>query len=211
MISTDLFQDADTPSFQSFIGGMINDWLDQSSMRTDVACCPERTVGAVLEQYERAIGGEGWLIVAKDETSREIVGTLVLDQGPRWLRYAEGHLLNIHPDYRRAGCGRRLIGHAMGVLRWNRIRKLVLKTWDGNAPALAAFAAAGGLTAAGEPGEPVTTESWLPTVLSTLDSPEVDRSVRAGDFHATATPDDGLIRIGLNIGGRQRDFAVIPS
>lgn len=211
MISTTIFNEDHRASFRAFVGAMINDWPDRSSMQQDVSCCPDRTIADVLDRYERAIAGDGVLIVAKDDAGGPIVGTLVIERGPRWLRYAEGHLLNIHPSHRGRGCARRLIGHGVTALRNGRVKKLILRTWDGNGPALAAFEKAGALMVDRDPGHTITTETCLPMVLSTLDDRDVDRDVQAGNFSARATLDGGLVHLRLSVAGRQRDFAAIPS
>lgn len=211
MIFTHMFHEADAPLLRSFVGGMINEWLDQSSMQADVICCPDRTIANVLERYERAINGEALLILAKDGERQTVVGTLVLEREQRWLRYAEAYLLNIHPEYRRRGVGRKLIGQAMCALRRQRVKKVTFKTWEGNEPALAAFSRAGGLVTERQEGRSVTTESWLPMVLSTLNAASVDLSVQDGDYNASAMLDAGVIHMGVSIGEHRCDFAIIPT
>lgn len=211
MIMSELLNPADIDEFRVFVGGMLEEWRDDSSLQTDGNCCPDRTLVSVLEQFERAAHTDGGLIVAKDLATERIVGTLVVEYGPRWLRNAEVHLLNVHPDYRRSGCARRLIGGALCELRRRRVKKLRLQTWDDNQPALSLFLSAGAHVTCHVPGQTITTETHMPMVLSTLNDETIDENVRSGSFLACATLGDGLTDIEFTVAGHMRRFMVIPS
>lgn len=211
MIVSETLNPADIDNFRTFVGGMLEEWRDASSLQADNSCCPDRNLVSVLEQFERAAHNDGSLIVAKDLARHRIVGALVVEYGPRWLRNAEAHLLNIHPDYRRNGCARKLIGSALCELRRRRVKKLRFQTWDGNQPALSLFQSAGAHTTCCQSGQTTTTETHLPMVLSTLNDVSVDEHVRMGRFRASATPGDGLTDLEFTVAGYTRNFMIIPS
>jgi GNAT superfamily N-acetyltransferase len=211
MVTAQTLLPSDLDAFRTFVGGMLNEWIDHSSLQRDVTCCPDRTVAAVLEQYERAAHSDGGLVIAKDDHTGAVVGTLVLEYGPRWLRTAVGVLLNVHPNYRRSGCARRLLGVASCELHRRRMKKLRLATWEGNDTVVNLFTSCGAQVTDRDPGHTVTTDNFLPLVLSTIDDEGVDARVRSGAFRACSSTDGEIVDFELQVDGAAHRLCVVAS
>lgn len=192
-----------------FVNGMISDWLDQSSMQQDDKCCPGRNIENVILQYDAAAHTPESLAVVED--GGEIVATMIVTQGKPWLRSAHGELLNVHPDARGGGVGRRLLSFVLSTLAQRGVRRLQLETWLGNESALALFLSTGGLVTGGTPDRTIISDNWLPKVLQSVDDPDLKTDVAGGYFRAHTERADGLLRMRVERERAVSDWVLLQS
>lgn len=192
-----------------FVGGMINSWLDQSSMQQDGRCCPSRNLENVILQYNAATLEPGRLAVVTD--GDYVVATMIINQDQPWSRSANGGLLNVHPDARGRGAGRLLLSFVLSTLAKRGVRRLQLETWLGNEPALALFQSTGGLITGRTPGRTVMTDNWLPKVLASAHDPDFDADIAGGRFRARAERDEVLVRLHVTSARGVSDWLLLPT
>ena len=203
-----LMSKEDLGGVDTFLSEMFSDWIDMSSLQNDAICCPSRKVKDVLERFSNSLDDPTLDVILAKEGGK-VIGTLVLDYKPVWLKAAKGELLNTDPSHRGKGVATAIIGYAIEVLRKNNIKKLILETWYGNDPALNLFKNMGAVITCVKEGKTVTTENWMPMIMGGDQDGSMLGRVAAGKFRAESILDNGLINVDVKVGDESYEYTVV--
>lgn len=163
----------------SFVEGMFNSWVNESSVSHDLECCPQRTFDEIYGKLESSNGVESEiLLLMKYEL---IAGIFFIEFRERSVH---GSLLNVHPDFRRQRGAFLLLSAAMCELANKGLERMTLETWEGNDRAITLFRKFGFVPRTRElESKRVDFVSYLPKVLSSVHQPKKSRCLNYEIFN----------------------------